>query len=71
MCPIFNLKAGSFPQHDERHLKIFYFKFQLMEDTVCGLHGYRAMQTVEGGYKREAVSVITQFPNQGEKTAVS
>lgn len=42
-----------------------------MEDTVCGLHGYRAMQTVEGGYKREAVSVITQFPNKGEKTAVS
>lgn len=71
MCPISNLGAGSFPQHDERDLKKFYFNLQLMEDTVCGLHGYRAMQTVEGGYKREAVSVMTQFPNQGEKTAVS
>ena len=71
MCPISNLEAGSFPQHNERDLKIFISNLQLMEDTVCGLHGYRAMQTVEGGYKREAVSVITQFPNQGEKTAVS
>ena len=27
MCPISNLEAGSFPQHDERDLKNFYFKF--------------------------------------------